>query len=42
MERNLDVQNEWLIGNCGEPVGCNGLVDERELWSEIWIYRTIV
>jgi len=39
VERQLDIQGEWLLGNCGLTDGCRGRVAERELWSDIWNYR---
>ena len=35
----MDVEGEWMRGNCGVTFGYTGRMLERELWSESWIYR---
>ena len=35
----MDVEGEWMRGNCGGTFGCTGRVAERELWRESWMYR---
>ena len=39
MKRHLDVQGEWMRGNCGQNIGFIWRVSEMEMWSDICMYK---
>jgi len=41
VERELDLQDECMRGNCGSRFGCTGRVAERVIWRKIGMYKEI-